>query len=239
MRVAGSYTAQTLAYLSSNIKIGMTTKELNDLAYEYILNNFNDAKASFLNYHGFPGVLCVSINDEIVHGVPSNERFLKEGDIVSFDCGIKYKNFHGDSAITLPVGEVSDTAKKLLKVSKEALELGILVCKDGVRIGDLSHAIQTYIEDQGFSVVKTFVGHGIGREIHEEPEVPNFGNKGEGVILKEGMTIAIEPMVCVGSADTVIDKNKWTAKTKDGSLSAHFEHTVLIKKNDCEILTKI
>jgi len=239
MKVAGLYTANTLSYLASNLKVGMSTQDLNDLAYEYILKNLNDAKPSFLNYHGFPGVLCISINDEVVHGIPSKQRYIKDGDIVSFDCGINFKGFHGDSAVTIGIGEIPSTAKKLIKVSKEALDLGISVCREGIRIGDLANTIQSYVESNGFSVVKSYVGHGIGRQLHEDPEVPNFGNKGEGLILKEGMTLAIEPMVCVGSADTVVADNKWTALTKDGSLAAHFEHTVLITKNACEILTKI
>lgn len=239
MRVSGQYTAMTLDYVCKNLEIGMSTTDINDLAYEYIKNNFKKAKPSFLNFKGYPAVLCISINEEVVHGIPSKTRKLKEGDIVSLDCGIYFDSFHGDSAVTVAVGSISQVAQKLIDVTKTALEIGISKAAPEVKLGAVSNAIQTYVESNGFSVVKDFVGHGIGRSLHEEPEIPNFGDKESGVVLKEGMTLAIEPMVCVGKPNIKILDNKWTAVSADGSLSAHFEHTIAITKLASEILTKI
>lgn len=239
MKNAGKYTAMTLDYACKNLEIGMSTQDIDDLAYEYIKTNFKGAVPSFLNFNGYPGVLCISINEEVVHGIPSKFRKIKEGDILSLDCGIFFDSFHGDSAVTVAVGSISKLAQKLIDVTKESLEIGIKKALAEVRLGDVSFAIQDFVERNGFSVVRDFVGHGIGRSLHEEPEVPNFGEKGQGIVLKEGMTLAIEPMVCIGKPDIKILDNKWTAVSVDGSLSAHFEHTIAITKFGNEVLTKI
>lgn len=239
MRVSGQYTAMTLDYVCKNLELGMSTLDINDMAYEYIKANFKKAIPSFLNFKGYPGVLCISINEEVVHGIPSKTRKIKEGDIVSLDCGIYFDSFHGDSAVTVAVGSISPVAQKLIDVTKASLELGISKAVPNAKLGSVSNAIQTYVEEHGFSVVRDFVGHGIGRSLHEDPEIPNFGDKESGVVLKEGMTLAIEPMVCVGKPNIKILDNKWTAVSADGSLSAHFEHTIAITKFGNEILTKI
>lgn len=222
--------------IKKNISAGITTKDLEDIVEEIVLSK--GAKLTFKGYRGYPAGICVSINDEVVHGIPSRQRILKEGDIVSIDIGVTYQGYISDAAITLPVGKVSAKALRLMEATKEALYRGIEAAKVGNRVGDISHAIQSYVESQGYSVVRKFVGHGVGRALHEDPQVPNYGEPGKGVKLREGMTLAIEPMVNEGTYEVVILEDGWTAKTADGGLSAHFEHTVLIKRTGPEILTK-
>ncbi|GBE14363.1 methionine aminopeptidase 1 [bacterium BMS3Abin14] len=193
--------------------------------------------AAFKGYRGYPSSVCVSVNDEVVHGIPSGKRRLEEGDIVGLDFGALFKGFFSDAAVTLPVGKPGDEARRLMKVTEEALYKGIDAALVGNRIGDVSHAVQQHVEGKGYSVVKVFVGHGIGRSLHEEPQVPNFGDPGWGVRLKEGMTIAIEPMVNAGGDEVRVLEDGWTAVTADGSLSAHYEHTIAITTNGPRILT--
>jgi len=228
--------AEVLEEIKKNVSPGVTTKELDGMAESYILSR--KAKPAFKGYRGYPGSVCASINEQVVHGIPSAVK-LKEGDILSIDVGVQYKGFYGDAAVTLPVGVVSDQAKKLLSVTESALETGIEKAVAGNRLSDISSAIQGSVESEGFSVVRNFVGHGIGRGLHEEPQIPNFGKPGEGPRLLEGMTLAIEPMVNAGGWEVIIESDGWTAVTKDRSLSAHFEHTIAITKNGQNILTKL
>lgn len=235
MREAGRIVAITLDALRKAVRPGISTAELDAIAHQSALRH--GATPSFLGYNGYPASLCASINDEIVHGIPSPKRILKEGDIVSLDFGVIYHGLQGDGAITVPVGEVSETARKLLSVTEAALYKGIEQVKAGNRLSDISHAIQTFVEAQGFSVVRQYVGHGIGRAMHEEPQIPNFGPPGRGPVLKRGMVFAIEPMVNVGHYGTRVLADDWTVVTEDGSLSAHFEHTVAVTDGEPEILT--
>lgn len=235
LKIAGEITGSTHLYLKPYIKPGITTKELDRLAYDYIKSR--GATPSFLNYEGFPATLCISINDEVVHGIPDDRR-LKEGDIVSIDIGACYKGYHGDSAWTYPVGNVSDEKLLLLDHTEKALFLGLSEIREGSRIGDIGNAIETYAKKYNLGVVKELVGHGVGTTIHEKPDVPNYGKRGTGPILKEGMVIAVEPMLNLGSADVGILDNRWTIVTMDGRPSAHFEHTVLVTKDGYTILTK-
>ncbi len=234
MHKANQIVAATLDLLEEEVKPGVTTKYLNEIAEANIRKL--GAKPAFKGYQGFPAALCISINEEIVHGIPG-KRVVKDGDIVSCDIGAYYKGFYGDAAATFPVGEVSDEAKRLIKVTADSLEKGISEAKVGNRLYDISHAIQTHVEKNGFSVVRMFVGHGIGRRLHEDPQIPNFGVKGRGVRLKKGMVLAIEPMVNVGKYGVKILKDGWTAITEDGTLSAHFEHSVAITNGTAEILS--
>lgn len=236
MRTAGKIVAEVLELMKETVKPGVTTKELDVLAERHIRKY--GAIPAFKGYNGFPASLCTSINEEVVHGIPSS-RVLKSGDIISIDCGAIYDGYVGDSAITLPVGEISDEDKKLLKVCEESLRLGIAQAHKGNRLQDISHAIQAYVEKNGMSVVRDFVGHGIGRKMHEEPQVPNFGKPGRGPRLEIGMALAIEPMVNLGGYEVVTLEDNWTVVTKDGRKSAHFEHTVAITENGPEILTRI
>jgi methionyl aminopeptidase len=197
------------------------------------------AVPAFKGYQGFPGSLCVSINEEVVHGIPSKKRLVMAGDIVGMDFGVIYKGYYGDSAVTVPVGKVGADVKLLLDTARESLEAGIAEARVGNRLFDISHAIQKHVEGRKFSVVREFVGHGIGRHLHEEPQVPNFGPKGKGIPLREGMVIAIEPMVNMGGHAVRVESDGWTAVTADGSLSAHFEHTVVITDKGPEILTSL
>lgn len=226
--------SKTLAEVGKHIVPGVTTLELNKVAEEYIRDN--GAEPAFLGYGGFPYTLCISVNDVIVHGFASGYR-LAEGDIISVDCGTIYKGFYGDSAYTFPVGEVSTETKKLLKVTKESLYLGIEQAVPGNRIGDISYAIQEYVEKNGFSVVREMVGHGIGRKLHEAPEVPNFGRRGDGKKLQEGMVICIEPMVNAGSRSVHMHDDGWTLSTADKKNSAHFELMVAIQKGSPLVLS--
>jgi methionyl aminopeptidase len=237
MRKVGKIVAVILEKLSGEVLPGVKTKHLDSVAESELKKA--SAIASFKGYRGYPASLCVSINEEIVHGIPG-DRALVEGDIVSLDFGAYLKGFHGDSAITVGVGEISAEAKKLLSVTKAALMLGIQAAKTGTNLGDVSHTIQEYVEGNGLSVVKEYCGHGVGRNLHEDPQIPNFGDKGVGPILKKGMTLALEPMVTLGDWRTKVDQvNKWTVRTADRSLAAHFEHTIAIGDSEAEILTII
>jgi len=237
MRHAGKVVAIVLERLRREVKPGIKTKLLNTVAEEELRKN--GAKASFKGYRGYPASLCVSINEEIVHGIP-DDRVLQEGDLVSLDFGAYIGGFHGDAAVTVGVGKISSQAEKLLAATEEALMVGIKRAVTGDRIGDISAAIQQHAEGQGFAVIREYCGHGIGRDLHEDPQVPNFGLPGTGQVLKNGMTVAIEPMVVTGDWHTVVDKkNKWTVRTVDNGLAAHFEHTIAIGEQEPEILTVI
>ncbi len=236
MREAGRITGEALALAGESIKPGITTKQLDTIIRHHIEKS--GAKPSFLGYGGFPGSACISINDEVIHGIPS-ARVIEEGDIVKVDVGAFYKGFHGDSANTFAVGKVSSEAMKLIEVTKESFWRGIAEAKPGNRVGDIGFAIQSFVEENGFSVVKRYVGHGVGAELHESPDVPNFGTKGRGVRLCSGMTIAVEPMVNIGAPDVNEKSDKWTVVTADGTLSAHYEHTIAITDDGVIVLTKI
>ncbi len=235
MRKAGLITGGALVAAGEAIHAGMTTKELDTVVRKYITSH--GAKPSFLGYGGFPGSACISINDVVIHGIPG-PQVIKDGDIVSVDVGAYIGGFHGDSCKTFAVGEVSEEAKALMKSTEESLYLAISMVKPGVRLGDLGAAIQKYNEDNGYGVVREFVGHGVGRDLHEDPEVPNFGKAGHGVRLQAGMVIAIEPMITEGSPKVKVMGDGWTTKTADGKLSAHFEHTIAVTETGCIILTK-
>lgn len=228
--------AEVLKGVKEKVSPGVTTKELDEFAESYIVSM--GGRPAFKGYRGYPSTICASVNEEVVHGIPSGKK-LKNGDIISVDVGVHYNGFYGDAAVTLPVGPISRQAEKLLAVTEGSLEAGIKKALPGNRLYDISAAIQDYVESQGFSVVRTFVGHGIGRELHEDPQIPNYGSPGEGPKLLEGMTLAIEPMVNAGGWEVNILKDGWTAVTRDGKLSAHFEHTVVIKNNSQDILTKL
>lgn len=235
MQKAGKITAGALIAAGEAIRPGMTTKELDTVVRKYITSH--GAKPSFLGYGGFPGSACISVNDEVIHGIPGQRRFA-EGDIVSVDVGAYIDGYHGDSCKTFAVGEISEAAKALMKSTEESLYLAIRMAKPGVRLGDIGAAIQKYNEDNGFSVVREFVGHGVGKDLHEEPEVPNYGREGHGVRLAAGMVIAIEPMINEGTAKIKVMPDQWTVKTLDGKLSAHFEHTIAITSDGAVILTQ-
>ncbi len=235
MRQAGRVVAEILGILMRQVRPGMKTKELNIIAERELEKR--GAKPSFKGYHGFPASLCVSVNDEIVHGIPG-ERVLHEGDIVSLDFGAIVNGFQGDAAVTLGIGEISPEAKRLIATTQGALEAGIAAAKCGATLGDISAAIQNYAESRGYSVVREYTGHGIGREMHEDPQIPNFGVPGTGPVLRKGMTLALEPMLNIGDWRTRIDDDHWTVRTADGSLSAHFEHTIAITDDEPEVLTK-
>ena len=234
MRKAGRVTARVLDILKTSIKAGMKTSDLNEIAEREL--RALGGKASFKGYRGYPASLCVSINDEIVHGIPG-KRIIKDGDIVSLDFGAVVDGFQGDSAITVMVGEVGLLAKGLVNATQESLNAGIAAVRAGARLGDVSSAIQRYAEARGFTVVREYTGHGIGREMHEDPLVPNFGEPGTGPELKKGMTLAIEPMLTTGGWRTKVGRDNWLVSTADGSLAAHFEHTVAVTENRAEILT--
>jgi methionyl aminopeptidase len=236
MRQAGKIVANVLATLIDSVKPGLTTKELDTIAEREIVKL--GGKPSFKGYRGYPANLCVSINNEIVHGIPDN-RSLKEGDIVSLDFGAIYEGYQGDAARTVGVGVVSLQADTLMQTTRGALIAGIEMARDQNRLGDISAAIQNYAESRGFSVVREYTGHGIGRQMHEDPLIPNFGIRGTGPLLRKGMALAIEPMLNVGDWKTTVGDNKWTVFTADGSLSAHFEDTVVITGNGPEVLTKL
>lgn len=236
MREAGRITGEALVLAGESIKPGMTTKQLDTIIRHHIEKS--GAKPSFLGYGGFPGSACISINNEVIHGIPS-ARVIEEGDIVKVDVGAFYKGFHGDSANTFAVGKVSGEAMRLIEVTKESFWRGIAEAKPGNRVGDIGYAVQSYVEENGFSVVRRYVGHGVGAELHESPDVPNFGTKGRGVRLCPGMTIAVEPMVNIGAPDVIEKSDKWTVVTADGTLSAHYEHTIAITDDGVIVLTKI
>jgi len=238
MAEAGRIVGETLALVGARAVPGVSTAQLDELAEEFIRSH-PGARPSFKGLYDFPASLCTSINHEIVHGIPSARRVLRDGDIVSVDCGVCVDGLHGDSAITVPVGEVSETAERLLRVTRSALDAGIHAAQMGNHVGDIGHAVQRVAEGGGFSVVRELVGHGIGTSFHEEPQVPNFGKPKRGPRLVAGMTIAIEPMVNVGRPDIRTLDDKWTVVTVDGSLSAHFEHTVAIERDGPRILTQV
>jgi len=235
MRDAGRIAAQALVLVGEAVRPGVTTEELAQIAHKHIITS--GAVPTFLNYNGFPGSICVSLNEEVIHGIPSRKRILREGDIVSVDLGATYKGFVGDTASTFPVGKITPAAQKLCDTTKEALYAAILFAVPGNRVGDISAAVQTHCEAQGYSLVRDYTGHGVGRRLHEDPVVPNFGRAGHGVKLRTGMTLAIEPMVNLGRAQTRVLNDKWTVVTRDGKLSAHYEHTIAITHDGPVILT--
>ncbi len=236
MRQAGKIVATVLTTLKQYVQPGIKTKELDIIADREVKKL--GGKPSFKNYRGFPASLCVSVNDEIVHGIPGR-RVLQEGDIVSLDFGAIYEDYQGDSAITVGVGKISPDAERLIEATYGALLAGINAARKGSRLGDVSSAIQQYAESRGYSVVREYTGHGIGRNMHEDPFIPNYGTPGTGLLLKKGLTLAIEPMLNIGGWQTQVDDNDWTVRTLDGSLSAHFEHTVAITDNEAEVLTAL
>lgn len=236
MRIANQIVAKSLRKLTDMVRENTTTDELDKAAEEMILNE--GARPSFKGYRGFPNALCASVNEVVVHGIPGKQK-LKNGDIVSLDLGVEYEGYYGDAAITCSVGDVSDDAKRLMKVTREALYKGIENAKAGNHLSDISHAIQEMAESAGFSVVTDFVGHGIGTSPHEDPQIPNYGPKGQGPILKKGMVLAIEPMVNAGTWQVNVLDDKWTVVTDDGRLSAHFEHSVAITDNGPDILSEL
>lgn len=236
MREAGTIVAETLRILEQAVEPGISTLALDSLAEKSIRSR--GAIPAFLEYRGFPGTLCVSINNEVVHGIPKKDRILKEGDILSLDMGCIVGGFFGDSAITVPVGKISAEAQRLIDVTRRSLDLAIDQMRPDKRLGDIGSAIQVCAEEAGYTVVREFVGHGIGRALHEDPPVPNYGAPGTGLRLRPGMALAIEPMVNVGVADVRVLDDQWTAVTADGKLSAHFEHTIVVTEGEPEILTK-
>ena len=235
MRRGGHILAEVVERLRSGVKPGMSTLEIDEDVEKFIRSR--GAKPAFKGYRGFPATVCISINEEVVHGIPSAHRCVKEGDIVGLDLGCIVEGYYADCAFTLPIGEVPARVQELLDATRQSLEAGIAECRPGRRLSDVSHAIQVHVEAHGFSVVRAFVGHGIGRALHEEPQVPNFGDPGRGPQLKAGMVLAIEPMVTMGSWEVRILDDGWTAVTKDGSLAAHFEHTIAVTESGPEVLT--
>lgn len=236
MRKAGEIVFLAHEAVKKEIKPGVSTKYLDEVVHRFIISQ--GATPSFLGYNGFPASICASVNDVLVHGFPSKDTILKEGDIISIDIGAIYKGYHGDSAWTYPVGEISDEAKKLLEVTEAALFEGLEAVRAGNRIGDIGHAVSAYVEPYGFGVPIDFTGHGIGSNMHEDPAVPNYGIMNKGVLLRENMTLAIEPMVQMGTHLTETMADGWTVKSLDRKLTAHFEHTVLVTKEGFEILTR-
>ena len=234
LRESNLLVGMTLGELAKWIAPGITTLKLDKIAEEFIRDH--GAVPGFLGYGGFPNTLCVSVNEQIVHGIPSNYE-LKDGDIVSIDCGTLKNGFNGDSAYTFCVGEVAYDVRRLLKTTKESLYLGIEQAVEGKRVGDISNAVQTYCEKKGYSVVRELRGHGVGKRLHEDPEVPNYGRRGCGPLLKSGMVIAIEPMINLGSRNIVIERDGWTTRTRDRKPSAHFEHTVAVREGKADILS--
>lgn len=235
MKEAGRITGEALLVAREHIRDGISTYELDKIIRNHIEKQ--GAKPSFLGYHGFPGSACISINDEVIHGIPSKKRFLQEGDIVKVDVGAFYKGYHGDAARTIPVGKVSEDAEKLIRVTRESFFEGVKKLQTGNRLGDVGHAIDSFVVANGFSTVKKYIGHGIGHDLHETPDVPNYGTEGRGTRLCAGMTLAIEPMVNVGG-DSVRELNDgWTVKTADGKLSAHYENTVALTSDGVIIMT--
>lgn len=235
MRAAGKLVGQVLTALAAKVAPGVTTADLDAIAEGLILDA--GAIPAFKGYHGYPATICASVNDEVIHGIPSGQRVLNAGDVISIDCGAALGGYYGDSAVTLPVGPISEDAAALLRVTEESLYKAIEAVKPGGRISDIGHAVQKHVEAHGFSVVREFVGHGIGQQMHEEPQVPNYGEPGRGPRLAEGMVVAIEPMVNAGKPQVKVLSDGWTAVTRDHSLSAHFEHTVAVTADGPWILT--
>ena len=235
MRQGGDILADLVDHLRGVVRAGMSTKEIDDEVGGFIRRR--GAKPAFKGYRGFPATVCVSINDEIVHGIPSPHRRLEHGDIVGLDLGCIVEGYYADCAFTLAIGDVPSSVQKLLDVTRESLERAIDECRPGRRLSDVSHAVQRHVESHGFAVVRAFVGHGIGRALHEDPQIPNFGDPGRGPQLRSGMVLAIEPMVTMGSWEVKVLDDGWTAVTRDGSLAAHFEHTIAVTDDDPEVLT--
>ncbi len=234
LRKSSLLVGKTLGEVAKVIRAGITSKEIDKLAEDFILSN--GAKPGFKGYNGYPATLCISINDQVVHGIPDN-TLLKDGDIVSVDCGVLLDGYYGDYAYTFEIGEVSEVKRELVKRTKESLYKGIEQAVDGNRIGDIGNAVQQHVEYYGFSVVRELVGHGIGKHLHEKPEVYNYGRKGTGIQLKEGMVICIEPMINIGRRNIIEMDDGWTIKTRDGKASAHFEHMVLVRKGEAEVIS--
>ena len=237
MRDAGKITGEALAMAGEMVRPGITTKEIDTAIREYIKKC--GATPSFLNYGGFPASACISVNDEVIHGIPSAKKILRDGDIVKIDVGAYYKGYHGDSANTFPVGNVSEEAATLIRVTKESFQKGIETLGPGSRLGNLGAAVDGYVRQFGFSAVRKFVGHGIGRDLHEVPDVPNYGIAGRGQRIYTGMVIAVEPMINAGTYDVIQLDDGWTIKTADGKLSAHYEHTLAVTDNGVVLLTKV
>lgn len=235
MKEAGRITGEALLVAREHIRDGISTYELDKIIRNHIEKQ--GAKPSFLGYHGFPGSACISINDEVIHGIPSKKRFIQEGDIVKVDVGAFYKGYHGDAARTIPVGKVSEDAEKLIRVTRESFFEGLKKLQAGNRLGDVGHAIDSFVVANGFSTVKKYIGHGIGHDLHETPDVPNYGTEGRGTRLCAGMTLAIEPMVNVGGESVRELNDGWTVKTADGKLSAHYENTVALTSDGVIIMT--
>jgi methionyl aminopeptidase len=238
MRESGKILAHVLSYLSSKAEAGMSTKDLADLAKQEL--KATGGQPTFLGYQGFPDVLCVSVNDEVVHGIPRRSKIIKSGDLVSLDFGVTYQGMITDGAITTIVGQAkSKEATRLVNVTRDSLMGAIKVIHDGVRVGDISNAVQGILDEAGYGIVRDLVGHGVGHDLHEDPNIPNYGKKGAGPQLFSGMTIAVEPMATMGSHEIRVNEDNWTVRTDDGSLSAHFEHTILITDTGAEVLTKV
>jgi methionyl aminopeptidase len=236
MRRAAQVAARALRDVCAAVRPGVTTRELDRLAEDRI--RALGGVPSFLGYRGYPASVCISVNDEVVHGIPSR-RALREGEIVSLDLGALVEGFHGDNAVTVPVGEIDEPLRRLLAVTAESLDEGIKVVRAGAHLGDVGAAIQRHVERAGFSVVRDFAGHGVGHRLHEEPQIPNFGRRGTGVGLRAGMTLAIEPMVNMGGPEVVMERDGWTVRTADGRPSAHFEHTVAVTETGADVLTRL
>ena len=236
MRRAGLILSEVKDRLRALVRPGITTKEIDADVEAFILSR--KARSAFKGYRGFPATVCTSINEEVVHGIPSTKRRLKEGDIIGLDLGCIVDGYYADCAITLPVGPVPARVQELLDVTRESLDKAIVQCRAGNRLGDISHAVQSHCESHGFAVVRAFVGHGIGKQLHEEPQVPNFGDPGRGALLKPGMVLAIEPMITMGSWEVRVLEDRWTAVTADGSLAAHFEDTIAITEDGPDVLTR-
>ena len=237
MKEAGRITGEALILARESIREGISTYELDKIIRNHIEKS--GAKPSFLGYHGFPGSACISINDEVIHGIPSKKRFLREGDIVKIDVGAFYKGYHGDAARTIPVGKVSEESEKLIRVTRESFFAGIEKLQVGNRLGDVGHAIDAHVTQNGFSTVKRYIGHGIGHDLHESPDVPNYGTEGRGTRLCQGLTLAIEPMVNIGGEGVKEMSDGWTVKTADGTLSAHYENTVALTGEGVLVLTML
>ena len=236
MRKASRVVAEVLKELKPLVKPGVTTAELDKFAERRVREL--GAVPAFLGYRGYPATLCVSINEEIVHGIPSPKRTVRAGDIVSLDMGAVIEGFYGDAAVTVAAGAVSPQARRLMEVTSRSLDEALAAVRAGARLGDVCHAVEKYAEANGMSVVREFTGHGIGRHLHEEPSIPNFGRPGSGPVLKAGMTLAIEPMLCLGGADVVVKNDGWTAVSADGSLAAHYEHTIAVTEDGCDVLSR-
>jgi methionyl aminopeptidase len=237
MRAAGRILAEVKERLKAMVRPGISTRQIDAEVEAFILSQ--GARSAFKGYRGFPATVCTSINEEVVHGIPSTTRKLRDGDIIGLDLGCIVDDYYADCAITLAVGRIPPRAQELLDVTRESLDKAIVQCRVGNRLGDISHSVQAHCESHGFSVVRAFVGHGIGRALHEEPQVPNFGDPGRGIVLKAGMVLAIEPMVTMGSHEVRVLEDRWTAVTVDGSLAAHFEDTIAITANGPDVLTRV